>query len=41
MDGELAFSRCKPLHFEWRSNEVLLYSTGNSVQSLVIEYDGR
>ena len=26
---------------EWISNEVLLYSTGNYIQSLVIERDGR
>ena len=29
------------LHFEWISNEVLMYSTRNYIQSLVIEYDGR
>ena len=29
------------LHLEWKSNEVLLYSRGNSIQSLVIEHDGR
>ena len=28
-------SRCKLLCFEWISNEVLLYSTGNYIQSLV------
>ena len=29
------------LHLEWISNEILLYSTGNYIQSLGIEYDGR
>ena len=29
MDGEFGVSRCKLLHLEWISNEVLLYSTGN------------
>ena len=32
---------CKLLHLEWISNEVLLYSTGNYIQSLVIDHDGR
>ena len=31
----------KLLHFEWISNEVLLYSTGNHIQSLGIEHNGR
>jgi len=29
IDGEFGVSRCKLLHLEWISNEVLLYSTGN------------
>ena len=33
--------RCKVLHLEWISNGVLLYSTGNYVQSLGLECDGR
>ena len=36
MDGESGVSRCKPLHLEWISNEVLLYSRGNYIQSLWI-----
>ena len=32
--------RCKLLHLEWISSEVLLYSTGNYSQSLGIEPDG-
>ena len=39
-DGESEVSRCKLLSLEWMRNEVLLYSTGNSIQSLVMEYDG-
>ena len=39
--GSLGFSRCKLLHLEWISNEILLYSTGNYVQSLGIEHDRR
>jgi len=41
MDREFGVCRCKLLHLEWRSNEVLLYSTGNYIQSLGIDHDGR
>ena len=41
MDYEFGVSKCKQLHLEWISNEVLLYDTGNYIQSLVIEHDGR
>ena len=34
MDWEFGDSRCKLLHLEWIINEVLLYSTGNYIQSL-------
>ena len=40
MDGDFGVCRCKLLHLEWISNEVLLYSTANYIQSLGIEYDG-
>lgn len=33
MDWEFGVSRCKPLHLEWMSHGVLLYSTGNYIQS--------
>ena len=33
--------RCKVLHLEWISNKVLLYSTGNYVQSLEIDHNGK
>ena len=32
--------RSKLLYLEWVSNEVLLYSTGNYIQSLAIEMMG-
>ena len=31
MDWEFGVSRCKLLHLEWTSNEVLLYDTGNYI----------
>ena len=34
-------SRCKLLHLDWISNEALIYSTRNYIQSLVIEHDRR
>ena len=41
MDGEFWVSRCKLFYLEWISNEVLPYSTGNYIQSLGIDHDGR
>ena len=41
MGREFEVGRCKLLHLEWISNEVLLYSTENYIQSLGIENDGR
>ena len=41
MDWEFGVSRCKLLHLEWISDEVLLYSTGNYIQSLGIDHDGK
>ena len=41
MDWEFEVSRCKLLHLECISNEVLLYSIGNYIKSLVMEHDGR
>ena len=41
MDWEFGVSSCQLLHLEWIDNEVLLYSTGNYIQSLGIEHDGR
>ena len=41
MAGVSGFSKCKLLHLEWISNTVLLYSTGNYIQSLGTDHDGR
>ena len=35
--GEVGVRRCKLLHLEWISDEVLLYSTEKYIQSFVIE----
>ena len=37
MDWEFGVVRCKLLPVEWINNEVLLYSTGNSIQALGID----
>ena len=41
MDWEFGVSRCKLLHLEWISNEILGYSTGNYIWSLVMKHDRR
>ena len=41
MDMEFGVSRHKLLHLGRISNEVLLYRTGNYIQSLGIGHDGR
>ena len=41
MDWRFGVSRCKLLHLEWISNEVLLYSAGDDIHSLGIDYDVR
>ena len=41
MDWEFRVGRCQLLYSEWISNEVLLYSTGNHVQSLGVDRHGR
>ena len=33
MDWEFGVGRCKLLYLEWINNKVLLYSTGNDIQS--------
>ena len=38
---EFGVNRCKLLHLECIGNEVLLYSTGNYIQSFVMEHNGR
>ena len=41
MDGEFGVDRCQLLHFKQLGKRILLYSTGNCVQSLELEHDGR
>ena len=41
MDLEFGVSRFKLLHLEWINNKVLLYRTGNYIQSPRRDYDGR
>ena len=41
MGGEFGVGRRKLLYLEWINNKVLLYSTGNYIQSLGIKHDGR
>ena len=38
--GWTGVSRCKLIHLEWISCEILLCSTGNYIPSLVMEHDG-
>ena len=40
MDWEFGVNRCNLLTWEWISNEILLYSTGNLIWSLMMAYDG-
>ena len=41
MDWEFGVKRCKLLPLEWISNKILLCSTGNYVQSLMMEHNMR
>lgn len=41
IDGEFGGSKCKLLHIQWISNEVILYSTGNYIQSLGMDHTSR
>ena len=40
-DWGFGISRCKLLYTEWINNTVLLYSTGNNIQYLVIKHNGK
>ena len=40
MDWEFGISRCKLLYREWINIKVPVYSTGNSIQYLVINHNG-
>ena len=39
--GDFGVGRCRQLHLEQTDDGVLLYSTGNSIQSLGLEHDGK
>ena len=39
IDWEFGVGRYRPSHLEWISNEVLLHSIGNYIQSLRREHD--
>ena len=39
MDWEFGVNRCKLLSLEWIRNEILLFSTGNYIQSLMMVHD--
>ena len=41
MEWEAGVSRCKLLYIEWINNKVLLYSTENYIQYLMITYNGK
>ena len=41
MDWEFGAGRCKLLHLGWINNKVLLYSTGNYIQSLGINHNNK
>ena len=41
MDGEYGIGRRQTTTIEWINKGDLLYSTGNCVQSLGLEHDGR
>ena len=41
VDWEFGGGRCELLHFDWISNEVLLYSTGNYILYLGVDHGGR
>ena len=41
MDWEFGISRCKLWYIGWINNSVLLYSTGNYIQYLLINRNGK
>ena len=41
MDWDFGVGRCKLLYLEWINNKVLLYSTGNYIQSPGINRNGK
>ena len=41
MNWDFGISKCKLLYIEWINNKVLVYSTGNYIQYLVINHNGK
>ena len=41
IDWEFGISRCKLLHIEWINSKILLYSTGNYIQYLGLNHNGK
>ena len=41
MDWDFGIRRCKLLYTGWINNKILLYSTGNYIQYLVINHNGK
>ena len=41
MDLEFGVSGCKILYLEWINSKILLYRTGNHIQSYGIDHDGK
>ena len=41
MEWQFGISRCKLIHIGWINNKVVLYSTGNRIQRLVINHSGK
>ena len=41
IDWEFGVSKCKLLRIEWINNKALLYSTGNYIQYLEINHNGK
>ena len=41
MQWEVGIRRCKLLYIEWIDNKVLLYSSGNYIQYLMINHNGK
>jgi len=41
MDWEFEVSTYKAVHIGWINNEVLLYCTGNYIQYLIINHNGK
>ena len=41
VNWEFGLSRCKLLYIEWIINKVLLRNTGNYIQNLIIDHNGK